>query len=106
MTELKLFYQVRATVERCKNSALIPQHSVLCFALCAMLLALSISAQAQPQKNLPRIGYLSASSLVALASRTEAFRHGLSDLGYVEGKNIVIEYRYGDGQLDRVPALT
>src|SRR4030095_7654612 len=63
-----------------------------------------VAAEAQPTK-VPRVGYLSASSLAALASRTEAFRHGLSDLGYVEGKNIIIEYRYGDGQLDRVPAL-
>jgi len=59
----------------------------------------------QPAKNLPRIGYLSASSLAAIASRTEAFRDGLKDLGYVDGTNIIIEYRYGDGKLDRVPAL-
>ncbi len=70
-----------------------------------MLFALCATAQSQSQKTLPRIGYLSASSLAALAGRTNAFRRGLSDLGYVEGKNIVIEYRYGDGQLDRVPAL-
>ncbi len=70
-----------------------------------MLFALCATAQSQSQKTLPRIGYLSASSLAALAGRTNAFRGGLSDLGYVEGKNIVIEYRYGDGQLDRVPAL-
>ena len=66
--------------------------------------AASVRAQ-QPVKNLPRIGYLSASSLAAIASRTEAFRDGLKDLGYVDGKNISIEYRYGDGKLDRVPAL-
>jgi putative ABC transport system substrate-binding protein len=95
----------RSDLSRSKDSALIAQHSVVSFAFCALLLALNSPAQAQQVKNLPRIGYLSASSLAALASRTEAFRHGLSDLGYVEGKNIVIEYRYGDGQLDRVPAL-
>ena len=78
---------------------------VFAFALCAMLFAFCPSAPAQQPKKVPRIGYLSASSLAALANRTEAFRRGLSDLGYVEGKNIVIEYRYGDGQLDRVPAL-
>src|SRR4029453_9250044 len=74
---------------------------------CLLITGLLItgSAEAQQAKKVPRIGYLSASSLVALSSRTEAFRQGLSGLGYVEGKNIVIEYRYGDGKLDRVPAL-
>lgn len=78
---------------------------VLWFALSALLFALCASAQAQQAKRPPRIGYLSASSVSAIASRTAAFRQGLSELGYVEGKNIVIEYRYGDGKLDRVPAL-
>ena len=73
--------------------------------LCALPFALCVTAHAQQPKKIPTIGYLSASSLAALANRTEAFRQGLSDLGYVEGKNIVIEYRYGDGKLDRVPAL-
>jgi putative ABC transport system substrate-binding protein len=75
------------------------------FTLSALLFALCASAQAQQAKRLPRIGYLSASSGTAIASRTAAFRQGLSDLGYVEGKNIVIEYRYGDGKLARVSAL-
>jgi len=83
----------------------IGRKKIFCVALTAMLFALCATAQSQSQKTLPRIGYLSASSLAALAGRTNAFRGGLSDLGYVEGKNIVIEYRYGDGQLDRVPAL-
>jgi len=81
------------------------KQNIFVWLLTTILLTTSSSAEAQQVKNLPRIGYLSASSLTALASRTEAFRHGLSDLDYVEGKNIVIEYRYGDGQLDRVPAL-
>jgi hypothetical protein len=51
------------------------------------------AAKAQQTANVPRIGYLSGSSLSALASRIEAFRQGLRDLGYVEGKNIVIEWR-------------
>src|SRR5438046_1582125 len=79
--------------------------SVLSTLFVVLLLALGVTVEAQQPKKIPRIGYLSASSLAALASRTEAFRRGLSDLGYVEGKNIIIEYRYGDGQLDRVPAL-
>ena len=63
------------------------------------------AAQVQQPKKVPRIGYLTASSAAALANRTEAFRQGLNELGYVEGKTILIEYRYGDGNLDRVPAL-
>jgi putative tryptophan/tyrosine transport system substrate-binding protein len=69
--------------------------------LCAMLLALSYSASAQQPTKVPRIGYLSGSSLSTDAARVAAFQHGLRDLGYVEGKNIVIEWRSGEGKLDR-----
>ena len=57
------------------------------------------------QRRFPRIGYLAATSLSSMSARTEAFRQGLRELGYVEGKNIVIEYRYAEGKLERVPAL-
>jgi putative tryptophan/tyrosine transport system substrate-binding protein len=73
--------------------------------LCAMLLALCFLAQAQQPTKIPRIGCLSAISLSANAARMEAFRQGLRELGYVEGKNIVIEWRYAEGKLDRLPAL-
>ena len=63
-------------------------------ALGALLFALCVSAEAQQPKKVPRIGYLTAVSLSAVAARTEAFRQGLRELGYVEGKNIFIEYRY------------
>ena len=56
-----------------------------------MLLALRFPAEAQQPTKIPRIGYLAAISLSTLAARTEAFRQGLRELGYVEGKNIVIE---------------
>ena len=72
--------------------------------LCAMLLALSLSAQAQQSTKLPRIGCL----LIAASpnpARREALRQGLRELGYVEGKNIVIEYRYAEGKLDRLSEL-
>ena len=70
--------------------------------LCAMLFALCPSASAQQPTKVPRIGYLAA----ALgSSRHEAFRQGLRELGYVEGKNIVIEWRDAERKVDRLPAL-
>jgi putative ABC transport system substrate-binding protein len=73
--------------------------------LCALLLALCSLAEAQQTQKIPRIGVLSVTSPATIPARLDAFRQGLSELGYVEGKNIVIEYRYADGNLDRVPAL-
>jgi putative tryptophan/tyrosine transport system substrate-binding protein len=73
--------------------------------LCAMLLALCFLAQAQQPTKILRIGCLSAISISANAARIEAFRQGLRELGYVEGKNIVIDWRYAEGKLDRLPAL-
>jgi putative ABC transport system substrate-binding protein len=79
--------------------------NVICLTLCAILLALCASASAQQPTKIPRIAYLTAASLSAISERTDAFRQGLRDLGYVEGKNIVIEWRSTDGKLDRLPAL-
>ena len=68
------------------------------FALGAMLLALSFAAQAQQPARVPRIGFLSAVGS-AQQPHVEAFRQGLRDLGYVEGKNIAIEWRHSGGKL-------
>jgi ABC-type uncharacterized transport system substrate-binding protein len=62
-------------------------------------------AEAQQPAKVPRIGYLAGLSLSSMSAITEAFRQGLRDLGYVERKNIVMEYRYAGGKLDRLPAL-
>src|SRR5262245_12919192 len=70
-----------------------------------MVFALGSSASAQQAKKVPRIGYLGSIPLSAFVSRIEAFREGLRELGYVEGKNIVIEWRSSEGKLDRLPAL-
>ena len=78
---------------------------VIHLALSAMLFALCAAAAAQQAKKVPRIGYLTADFFSAISHRTEAFRQGLRELGYVEGKNIVIEWRYAEGKLDRLPAL-
>jgi putative ABC transport system substrate-binding protein len=71
-------------------------------ALCALLLALSVPALAQQPTKIPRIAYLNTAPLSA---RIDAFRQGLREIGYVEGKNIIIEYRSAEGKLDRLPAL-
>src|SRR6516164_3199964 len=60
-----------------------------------------LSAEAQPQKKVHRIGFLAANR----TQRTEAFRKGLRELGYVEDKNIIVEYRFAEGALNRLPTL-
>ena len=64
-----------------------------------------VVAQAQQPTTIPRIGFLITSSPSVIAPRMDAFRQGLRALGYVEGKNIVIEPRHAEGKLDRLPAL-
>jgi putative ABC transport system substrate-binding protein len=71
----------------------------------AMLFALSYSASAQQSTKITRIGYLSGGFPSAGAPRREAFKEGLRELGYVEGKNILIEYRYAEGKFDRLSVL-
>jgi putative ABC transport system substrate-binding protein len=69
------------------------------------LVAGSAVAEAQQPAKIPRIAYLAGVSLSTISARVEAFRQGLRELGYVEGKNIVIEWRFAEGKLDRLPAL-
>jgi putative tryptophan/tyrosine transport system substrate-binding protein len=78
---------------------------VLSILILVVLLAAAVIAEAQQPTGVPRIGYFQATPPSAVTARTAAFRQGLRELGYVEGKNIVIEWRYADGKLDRVPAL-
>ena len=73
--------------------------------IAVVLLAVGVIAEAQQPKKVPRIGYLTGNFPSAIAARTEAFRQGLRDLGYVEGKDIVIEYRHAEGKLERLPTL-
>jgi putative ABC transport system substrate-binding protein len=62
-------------------------------------------AQAQQAEKIPRIGIVTLQPLSAVAARDEAFRRGLRELGYLEGKNIVIEHRSAEGKFDRLPGL-
>ena len=72
------------------------------FALGALLLVLSVRAEAQQPKKVPSIGYLSTGSPSSSTQTIEAFRQGLHELGYAEGKNITIEYRFAEGREDRL----
>jgi putative ABC transport system substrate-binding protein len=75
------------------------------FALAALLFALCPPVEAQQPKKLPRIGFLVPGSASSYGSRIEAFRKGLRELKYVEGQNANIEYRYAEGNLDRLADL-
>jgi putative ABC transport system substrate-binding protein len=75
------------------------------FALCAMLFALWLPAGAQQPKKVTRIGYLSSQDPAIESARAEGIRLALRELGYIEGQNIAIEYRYSEGKTDRVPEL-
>jgi putative tryptophan/tyrosine transport system substrate-binding protein len=81
------------------------KRTFIAFALCAMLFALCSVAQAQQPAKVPQIGYLTGATPDGQSARIEPFRQGLRELGYAEGKNILIEYRYAEGKLDRLPAL-
>jgi ABC-type uncharacterized transport system substrate-binding protein len=79
--------------------------AVSSFLVVALLFAYSFSVQAQQRGKVPRIGFLSATTPSTISARTEAFRQGLNELGYIEGKNIVIEWRSAEGKPERLPAL-
>ena len=70
-----------------------------------VLLAVGVIAEAQQPKKVPRIGYLSARDPATESTRAEAIRLALRELGYIEGQNIAIEYRYAEGKRDRLPEL-
>ena len=72
---------------------------------CALLTALCSSLDAKQPKKLFRIGYLSNADRASDSSRAEAFRQALRDLGYIDGQNILFEYRFTEGKVDRAPAL-
>ena len=75
------------------------------FALAAMLLTLSLPTEAQQPTKVPRIGYLAQGATSSSSSNLKAFREGLRQLGYVEGQNIIIEYRYAESRTERFPDL-
>jgi ABC-type uncharacterized transport system substrate-binding protein len=83
------------------SSKKISPRSTCAFALAAFLLSFFQLAQAQQTGKIPRIGFLTSASLTDESPRLDEFRQGLRDVGYVEGKNIVIEWRRAEGSRDR-----
>src|SRR5215470_12594584 len=70
-----------------------------------LIFAASLTALGQPTGKVYRIGYLSGGSPTLNARGVEAFRQGLRDFGWVEGQNIVVEYRFAEGRVERLPEL-
>jgi putative ABC transport system substrate-binding protein len=68
---------------------------IICLAFCAVLFAICSEAEAQ-QKKLARIGFLSATLPSFLSARADAFQQGLRELGYIEGQNVIIEWRFAE----------
>jgi putative tryptophan/tyrosine transport system substrate-binding protein len=81
------------------------QLRLLVYALCSVLFALCFPAEAQQPKKVLRIGYLSGGDAANESSRFEAIRLALRELGYIEGQNIVTEFRYAEGKVDRFSEL-
>src|SRR5512145_3110152 len=74
-------------------------------ALVATLAMAEAVVQAQQDRKAPLVGYLSASSAREALVRTDAFRKGLREVGYIEGKSLVLEFRYAEGKFERLPYL-
>ena len=72
---------------------------------CALVLALCDAASAQQTRKVPRVGLLTGISAAGMSTREEAFRQGMRQLGYVDGKGVIIESRYADGRTDRLDRL-
>jgi ABC-type uncharacterized transport system substrate-binding protein len=84
---------------------LVTRWSVFSLMLSPILFAFGLSAEAQQPKKVPRLGYLSGGDAASESTRAEAIRLALRELGYIEGQNIAIEYRYAEGKVDRFPKL-
>ncbi len=77
----------------------------LLFMLAMTILGAPLAAEAQPAKKVARIGVLRSGSPSSAASSDDSFRQGLRELGYIEGQNLVMEYRFAEGKRDRLPGL-
>src|SRR4030095_16321420 len=96
---------VKCRVQVDRDKGIDMKRKITGLTLCALLLALSLPAEAQQPAKVPRVGCWAGNASSAESPRVEAFREGLRALGYVEGKNIALEYRYADARFDKLPAL-
>src|ERR1043166_5374457 len=81
------------------------KNGIVRWGFAAILMAFSFSAYAQQANKIPRMGFLGNSTAALEANLVGPFRDGLRDLGYREGQNIIIEYRWAEGKYERFPAL-
>ena len=88
-----------------KHVAGVFRTSIVYLILGMLLLVLGVPAEAQQTKTIPRIGYLTSTSRATALPMMTAFRDGLRQMGYIEGKSIIIEWRYADGQDTRLAEL-
>ncbi len=95
--------KIRLSISNFGNSQSEIHYSNFFVFFCALFFALSLPAQAQQPKKVPRIGYLTFS--VNPSEQIAAFKQGLRELGYIEGKNILIEWRLATGKREELPAL-
>jgi hypothetical protein len=84
---------------------LVSRWSVASLMLSAILFVLCLSAEAQPTDKVVRIGFLDSSTASGMGVLVDAFRQELSKLGWIEGKNITIEYRFAEQKRERLPEL-
>jgi len=84
---------------------ILVRKTMACLSVCALLVAPSFAVEAQQPTKIPRIGYLSPGDANGSSASVEPFQQGMRELGYIEGKNILVEYRYAEGKLDRIPSL-
>src|SRR5215468_5418874 len=102
MTEVSV---QRSGVSKSERGRAAMSKRIFCFVLGAMLFGLCQSADAQQPKKVQVIGYLSPTDAATDSPRAEGIRLALRELGYINGQNIAIEYRYSEGKVDRAPEL-
>ena len=101
----KLFWTTIRSVQSDNRKSKIQNRKWVGLTIITFVLVGGARAEAQQPQKIPRIGYLTGSALAVITERTDAFRQGLRDLGYVEGKSVVIEWKSAEGKVDRLPAL-
>jgi putative tryptophan/tyrosine transport system substrate-binding protein len=89
----------------CRGIACLPSAFALIVMVALGTLAAPLTAGAQPANKVPRIGVLYASTASSASQNVEAFKQGLRERGYVEGNNVIVERRFGDGKAERISEL-